>query len=94
MAIKILEGLLETIEDMLLNPSRYSDLSIRGMCASLGVLNERLINAKCIYILYQDVNEQEYEKYFKELLTNNNAEELIDKIKKDYDKTGDKNDND
>ncbi len=94
MATKNLEGLLEMITDMLLNPNKYSELSIQGMCATLEVLNDRLISADCVYILHQDVSKKEYEKYFEELLTKNNTEKLIDMIKKDYDKAGDKNDND
>ena len=94
MATKNLEGLFEMMTDMLLNPNNYSDLSIQGMCATLGVLNDRLISADCVYILHQDVSQREYEIFFKELLTKNNADRLIDMIKKDYDKAGDKNDND
>jgi len=53
-----------------------------------------MVKADCLFVFEQEVSKEEYDKYFKDLLVELNAVDMIAAIKKDYENIeGDTNDN-
>ena len=89
------DELLLFIIDMLKNPDNYHNVSIESICLTLEILHNRIMKIDSS-ILNNPITQEEYEKYFEELLSTVKVEgidELIDEIKDGYKNMGDKDEN-
>ena len=89
-----IDNVLNRACDMLRFPYNYSEIRMDVMAKSLEILYNRMVKADCLFVFEQEVSKEEYDKYFKDLLVELNAVDMIAAIKKDYENIeGDTNDN-
>lgn len=74
-----------SIIEMLKNPEEYNDFSVEVMIATIGVINDRILEVDSD-ILHQQITQEEYDKHYDDVFISSYIElnDIIDNLK--YDK--------